>query len=69
LVKFNQVRIELIAQIGNHALAQQGHEEKPRGSRQGQGEGDHKQQTERGIDLAAAAESLVDHIAHRDRQA
>ncbi len=70
-VERDQVRVQALAQVGDHALAEQRHEEEARRGGKRQHQRDGEQQQEGAVDGAAAAlrEALVDHRAERDGQA
>jgi hypothetical protein len=68
-VQPEQVRVQAIAHVGDHALAQQGDEIEARRGRQRQRQRDQEQEHEGAVDVGTAGKALVDHPPERDRQA
>ncbi len=67
--ELDQVCVQLAAQVGDDLFAQQRHEVEARGRAQRHHHRHQHQQGERAVDLAAAAEAVVDHLLDRRRQA
>ncbi len=67
--ELDEVCVEAAAQVSHDLFAQQRHEVEARGGGQGQHHGHQHQQGEGTVDLAAAAEAMVDHLLDRRRQA
>ncbi|KAG1194599.1 hypothetical protein G6F35_013376 [Rhizopus arrhizus] len=67
--QLDQVRVQLAAQVGDDLFAQQRHEVEARGGAQRHHHRHQHQQGEGTVDLAAAAEAVVDHLLHGRWQA
>ena len=65
----NQVAVELAAEVGHHAFAEQGNKVKARRTGQGQHHGHGEQEQERTVHIAATGKAVVDHAPEGPGQA